>query len=114
MVIREYECDEHGYFTVERSVRDSTKEICPTCQTQATQIHTEAPTSFFSVSFAESGGIPDYHTCKSEYREWQREKFAKAQQDLHPANVGKSVVTEESYAPKEALKVVRAKKEKKT
>ncbi len=109
MVIREYECDEHGYFTVERSVKDSTKEVCPVCQTAAVQVHTEAPAAFFEGT---SGGIPDYHTCRSEYREWQREKFAKAQQDLHPSNVGKTVVTEESYAPKEALAAVRAKKDK--
>lgn len=116
MITREYECTQcelDAYFTVSRSVTDPTKEVCPTCGAPADQIHTVAPTSFFGKSFSESGGIPDYKTCRSEYREWQKEKFAKAQQDLHPANVGTTVVTEESYAPKEAMRAVKAAKEKK-
>lgn len=115
MVTREYECsvcDTDGYFIVCRNVTDPTQENCPLCGNPADQIHTSAPMFGFGVSLSNSGGIPDYESCRSEYAEWQKEKFAKLKQDLHPANVGKTAVTEESYASKSALRAAKEQKSK--
>ena len=115
MVTREYQCivcPAYPYFVVSRRVTDSTDEACPGCGASAEQIHTAAPMFGFGPSLSDSGGIPDYKSCRSEYTEWQKEKFTKRSQDLHPANVGKTSVTEESYASKSALRAARASKAK--
>lgn len=110
MVTREYECERHGYFEERQSITAPSEASCPECGRPATRVLLTAPAWGFGGKLAASGGIPNFHTAPAEYSEWQAEGFRKANEDLHPANVGKSVVTEESYAPKERLRAVREKK----
>lgn len=104
MVEREYECGSHGYFTVQRSVAAPTKETCPECGAAADRVYLTPPEFGFTHV---TGGIPDFHTDPNQYSQWQKEKFKKLKEDLHPANKGKSQVTTESWAPKEAVKAVK-------
>lgn len=96
MVTREYECDVHGYFTVNRQISEPTLERCPACDAIAFRVYTQAA----QVNFKGAGGSrPDYNANPSEYRDWQKAGFAKLAQDTHPDNGGKRGVNPQNWKP---------------
>lgn len=86
MAIREYECEDHGYFLVSRPLASPAfKELCPKCHKLAIWAPREAP--IFGISGAD-GGIPNKAKDEKEYEGWQRDAWAKFEDKLNIDNAG--------------------------
>lgn len=91
MVKRDYECEKHGYFTVQQDISASCTATCPYCGFQAKRVILKAPNfAIQGSSPAAVYGEPDYNTDPKGYREWQVERMDTEKARLHPDNVGKS------------------------
>lgn len=107
MVTREYECADHGYFESRQNISEPSVAFCPECGVQGERVFLNTGTFCFKGA---NGGIPDYHKSPSEYEGWQREQFRKLKEDIHPANRGKTKLTNDTWAPKERIAAVAEKK----
>lgn len=86
MAIREYECDTHGYFRVEKSITSTPfEELCPKCYKLAQWCPTTAP--IFGMSNID-GGIPNKTQDEKEYEGWQRDTWTKFEDKLNIDNAG--------------------------
>lgn len=96
MAIREYECEDHGYFQVVRRISDPIAEICPTCGVCAISAPTRA--AIFGIAGVD-GGIPNNSADEIGYEQWQRETWSKYEDKLNVANAGIDYIS-----PKKLLK----------
>lgn len=109
---REYWCETHGYKThLHASMKDASIAHCDECGDLMERFYGTPPLWHFAGTLSASGGIPPSQSGdRAEYSGWQREAWKKFDEDVHPDNRGKTVVTEESWAPKPRLNAVKEKR----